>query len=274
LVKNNPGVAKIDLAAFIYELRELPRLYDVFISNPRVNEMPIAYLFGIRPLISDIQSAISLAESIDQRLRQIEKLKQGPVKERISLAERTVTASRSQGAGPYHGFPLFLDITTTRRAWAVKTSTIETNPHVPPELPNTKEMLRLLLTNQSLVTLWEVMPWSWLIDYFVGVQEYLMAFSGNRIPGYKVLSLCVCIETKTRGETYTTSRSERWTGGRLTHGWFERLDQTRRIFENPKPIVPGFSAALTAGQITNLGALALAFSGDRKSASTYAKRFR
>jgi hypothetical protein len=264
LVKNNPGNPAIDLLAFIYELRELPALFSTLISNPKWKDVPIAYLFGVQPLLGDIRSLLNMTDSIDARMKQIEKLTQGPVKERLSLGHETRNSSQTLYPGFLHGWWLQKEKTTTRRAWAVKTSVIEQNKLKPPEKPDTSAIRRLLLTDCTLVTLYELMPWSWFIDYFVNIQEYLRAFGGNRIKGYRVLSLCLCVETETRGKVYPTSRQEGWSGGNVSQGRWTLLDQRRSIHPNPTPQLPGLTPILSSGQIQTLGALALSLGGHRR----------
>lgn len=265
LVKNNPGVPSVDLFAFIYELRELPALFSTLISNPKWRDVPIAYLFGVQPLVSDIRSLLNLTDSIDARLKQIEKLTQGPVRERLSLGNETRSASSTLAPGVYHGWYLQREKTTTRRAWAVKTSVIERNKLTPPEKPDTSAIRRLLLTDCTLVTLYELMPWSWFIDYFVNIQEFLRASSGNRIKGYRVLSLCLCVETETKGKIFPTSRQVGWSDGNVSPGRWTLLDQRRSIHSNPTPQLPSLTPILSSGQVQVLGALALSLGSNRRS---------
>lgn len=255
LAKNNPGSPTVDLAAFIAELRDLPSLPA---SLGKLSQAPIATSFGVKPLIADLRAILSLTDSIAARQEQLRKLSQGPQKEHLTLATREYTGESPLTAYAYSGHYGLLKRKTKRRVWAVKTHLIGTNPHKPPPKYDTSYVRRLISSASSVATLWELMPWSWLIDYFVGIQSMINAANGNRIPGYQVTSLCVCIETDSDIEIVSNGRAARWGGGTFHPGHVDILTQTRQIFKNPSPSFPRVNGYLTGGQLSIITQLTLA----------------
>lgn len=260
LSKNNPGAPVVDLSAFIAELRDLPSLPA---SLGKLSQAPIATSFGVIPLVADIQAILSLTDSIAARQEQLRKLSQGPQKERLTLATREVQGESPLSTFLYSGHIGYLKRKTRRRVWAVKTHHIESNPLKPPPKYDTSYVRRLISSASSVATLWELLPWSWLVDYFVGIQNMIGAANGNRIPGYKVTSLCVCIETDTDIEILSQGRAARWGGGTFHPGHVDILSQTRRVFPDPSPSFPRVKGYLTSGQLSIIGQLTLALAGRR-----------
>lgn len=260
LAKNNPGSPSVDLAAFIAELRDLPRTAR---GLGKVSQAPIATSFGVRPLIGDIKAILSLTDSIAARQKQLQKLSRGVQKERLSLAYRKVKDESTSGIHYYSGYYTRIEVETSRRVWAVKSHFIETNPLKPPPKYDTSYVRRLLSSASSIATLWELLPWSWLVDYFVGIQDMINASNGNRVPGYKVSSLCVCVETKTRFDFLNGGLADRWQGGTFRPGFVNILTQKRAIINDPRPGFPRVTGYLTSGQLSNIAQLALAMAGRR-----------
>lgn len=264
LAKGNPGSPTVDLAAFIAELRDLP---ETFRALSKLTQAPIATSFGVIPTLGDIQAICDLTDSIAARQDQLRKLSQGTQKERLSIAYRQVKDEQFVARYVYSGHDVYKRYTTSARVWAVKSHRIKTNPMKPPPKYDTSYVRRLLTSASSLATFWELMPWSWLIDYFVGIQSMIAGANGNRVPGYVVESLCVCMETKTHYDIIAKGRSKYWTGGTYHPGSIDILTQTRRIFKNPSPGFPRVMGYLSDGHTSNIAQLLLAMSTTRKSIS-------
>lgn len=89
------------------------------------------------------------------------------------------------------------------------------------------------------------------------------AANGNRVPGYEVSSLCVCVETKTHIDLLVKDRSAEWSGGTIHQGYVDVLTQKREIFNNPRPGFPRVKGYLTDHQLSIIGQLTLAMAGRR-----------
>lgn len=87
------------------------------------------------------------------------------------------------------------------------------------------------------------------------------AANGNRIPGYTVSSLCVCIETKTRYDFLNGGQADKWSGGTYRPGFADILTQKRGIFTDPSPGFPRVIGYLTSGHLSNIAQLTLAMAG-------------
>ena len=264
LSKNSPGAPKVDMAAFIYELRELPgTLFDLAARSGWLSK-PIAWTFGIKPVLSDISSAISLAKSIDERQRMLRSMVNQVRKEKMNLAFRKVSDTNTGiGSLNYTGFLYKTSKVTSQRVWCTKHHTIGVNPKIPPPMFDSDYCLGLLTSDTSVATFWELFPWSWLVDYFVGIGTMIDAAGGNRIPGYQVLDLNIMIETKTRCDYLEDGRVDRWTGGTFRPGYYERKSQLRRVVKNPSPTFPRVLGYLTSGHQSILAQLAASMASKR-----------
>lgn len=261
LAKGNPGTPTVDIAAFIAGLRDLPGTVR---SLGRLSQAPIATSFGVIPTLSDVLAILSLTDDIAARQKQLQKLSQGTQKEHLSLAFRKVRDEWSSSSfHPHTGHRPMYKKETTRRVWAIKSHRIKTNPLKPPPKYDTSYVRRLLSSANTVATVWELLPWSWLVDYFVGIQSMINAANGNRVPGYEVSSLCVCVETKTHIDLLVKDRSTEWSGGTVHQGYVDVLTQKREIFSNPRPGFPRVKGYLTDHQLSIIGQLTLAMAGRR-----------
>jgi len=258
IARANPAASAVDLGEFIGELRDLP-----FVIIPRkLRQLPIWYLFGVLPFLNDIMELTRLSDSIDQRMQLLRSL-QGRTKKR---RHGHGTALSRDHRIPASAFGLLLreEKETSVRAWSVSSATIHYDKLKPPPKYDTSYVRKLLLSETPFVTAWNLMPWSWLIDYFVDVDGMLRAY-GNQVPGYELLSLLVCVEEKTSYQIKVTGVAEGWKGhGRVQRGKFERLNFRRKVYPNPTPRPPTVWPILSNRQLGNLAALGLALSANTK----------
>lgn len=266
LSKDSPGEADVDLGEFIGELREWRDLW------PRSGAaIPIWFLFAVKPMINDLLAMHNIAESIDRRVKRLNQLTGRTEKERIGLGK----AQRSKTSYDHlEGVTWRRHHTTSVRAWAVRTHTIEGDKLKPPKLWNTAETKRLLLSAHPANTIWNLIPWSWFIDYFFGIDAMIKA-TGNKLPGYKTSSLCVCTEEKSKVTLEQGPMVAGWIdqGIKIHGGNWERTTFRRYIDPSPSARMPSLSYVLSKGQLTNLLALGVAMSDKRDNFKQRAKRW-
>lgn len=144
----------------------------------------LAYQFGWAPIIEDLSKMVKISEIIDRRHRELEKAhSQRGLKRRISLGSSSTT-------GP-EGSEVFLSTagsqtlkgrrsnTQTSKRWA----TIRWRAADPDQWgrPPSRAFAAASATGFRLgqipVTLWQVLPWTWLIDWFADVAARMQALS-------------------------------------------------------------------------------------------------
>jgi hypothetical protein len=168
--------------------------------------------FAVRPLVSDISKLVNLQEQIDRRVAVINTLVDGQGIRRtvsqggysaMSIVNQTV---QSGGLVITRAFKVVTQVKcSTHIRW-------KPNAHVPlPRTPREIRALALRATQGMTIdfsTLWEILPWSWLADYFGNVGEYLVA-QRNLIPA-QVTGVHPMKHTKTTWQCDSTMGSN-WT---------------------------------------------------------------
>lgn len=118
-------------------------------------------------------------------------------------------------------------------------------------------------------TLWELAPWSWLVDWFLKIQSTIRANQINANDllvmhyGYAMERttirelLCLDMSAVQRIIPNGATTWEVWPGLPTTAQWVATSEYKRRIRANPYGFRTGGTTALTAGQLQILGALGL-----------------
>jgi len=200
------------LPTFVFELRELPvmvrelgrYLYNGGRFTPRfdLNGPAKAWLsgnFGWAPLVSDLTKMIGFAEAFSKREREMDRVfAKGGAKRRVQLYSATgdpivipfdgslVVASWTSQIFTAVGLPKV-------NVWG----TVRVKPGVLPDgsvlrRPPPHEVAAAILglsKRHVAANVWEALPWSWLIDYFFNVGDYLDAHSGGR--SYTLEGACI-----------------------------------------------------------------------------------
>lgn len=213
LARSNPNRPKVDLAVGMAELKDLPRmlknLWDAAIHTVNVTRHSrnlsiggmrntakrygrnggSAYLeweFGWAPLVSDLQKLLDFQSHVEKKLNMLRRMQdRGSYGGMATVYEDVAETPR----GNNYVSSLYQEVNrmdycfeTTRRWWV----TTKWTPSValPPRGSEAEQTLaRRLAFGQdfSPALLWELMPWSWLIDWFSNVGD-LMSLSRNTIP--------------------------------------------------------------------------------------------
>ena len=286
--RTNPNRPITDLPVFIFEIKDIPRLIkqagDLILHGRRLlrkekealYELPfkaadsyLGYQFGLRPLIRDVSNMMNFVGSVDKKIATLEKLYSNGGRGRsFHSTVYEDTARENPGwvvyvTGLYGDSNLFrISAITERKKWV----SIKWKPLEPP--PRTVDDKRWLATRLaygldiSFATLWEAMPWSWLVDWFTNVGDVLQN-TRNTVP-VSADNSCVMFQTKCRwqfdgryGDGYAAGGSPK----ALPAPW---LEQTR---------TPGGSFGgvglnhelpfLNGNQLSILGALAVSRLGHR-----------
>jgi hypothetical protein len=269
----NPDVPVVDLPLFLFEFKDFPSMLknmgDVMLTGVNFSkkshnigdviggvkltaESFLAYKFGWAPLLADLKTMTGIALSIDQRFRQLRNMQN-----RKKVRRQLTTSSVSyDGGGVFASSPYFgvleTDVTETVKAW------FTARPYMmdvlPPLIPDEhRDVLWAYGLADGLTpsTVWNAIPWSWLVDYFINVGDFLDATRGYT--RWQMGDVCVM-------EEFTRVRSRRdhlaYTAGlKLSGGRISFTTKRRQVRHNPSPNI-AFDPVLTGSQMSNLGALA------------------
>lgn len=212
-----PDRADVLLPAAVFELKDLPlaiyhagrKLIKGPKSSPSRPRKPgvsqasadwVAANFGWLPLIGDLKALVNFSDLAAKREKEFDRMySKSGLKRRLNLhsqdVERTLTFS---GDIPFN-FPIVAKGTCSQKIWGTVTWTPAGAAQGSPLSRPTPDYVKraVLGLNASNITsnLWEAIPWSWFIDYFFNVQDYLIANTGLRtaVPS----AACIMIHHKT-----------------------------------------------------------------------------
>lgn len=266
LGSTNPQKAHINVAAAIAELKDAPSLVQGMGRSllSRVAAGNISLRFAILPMLSDLEKLEKITRAIDDRMRELQHLKEKKVTRR--RAELGSGVSQVTHAGNFalnsNRAVLYANKVTihTYRRWGTaqwKLNRDAVLPDAPDELRNFARRLTLGLNSYgALEAAWELTPFSWLVDYFSDVGNMINAT--NNAVGLTYSSICLMQHTTSK--TYYVPRpdlSSDWNWVRLSgdHNQREERKERRVVFPAvpyPLPYLPN----LSAGQMSILGSLA------------------
>lgn len=256
----NPNKPVVDLPLLLFELRELPRAIKTIVAiragRRRASDLPgeyLAYQFGWAPLLSDLTKLFRLASEISETEGKIAELLRKKKlflhlgKEQSTWPGSTFTVRpnywQTFGCGTHHEL--------NREVWAVaELNSDDPLPGFGP--PPTVNLSQALGTSPSFSTLWNAIPWGWLIDYFTTVGAYLDATRGGITHKLDVVSIMCHDIWSTRTDLDYALGISNYT---FTPGTFTRDSKRRWIRYDPTPRIT-FVANPLVGKMGILGSLA------------------
>jgi hypothetical protein len=187
--------------------------------------------FALRPLISDLKALVDFSRHMHSQAKRMYSAK--PVRVRASVHDRG-TWEHSQDhpstANPYW-------ITGERDRIVTTWAMVKYPP--PAEMPDINPLIAALDAagfDKPVSVAWELTPWSWLIDYFVGVGDFLEQFQGDFIEvPYTILSSGVSVKRVSHNRCTTIYDSGSYVykysnreGSSKVHGDLTKSTYTRR----------------------------------------------
>lgn len=217
--KYTPGRPKVDLGTAIAELRDAPRLLQFrlarLLSLKNAGSDYLNVQFGWKPLISDCKKTYSTLKNADKVLRAIAvhngkwTLRKGPVRQQYDVLETwdknllgftPAPAGQILASYSVHGVATF-----EQRVWFSGRFRYYI-PNIDSLFGNStwrlNTMRKLLGITITPATVWELMPWSWLIDYFGNVGDVISNISGGALD--PVAKYAYVLGTTTRRITQTS----------------------------------------------------------------------
>jgi hypothetical protein len=222
LVRSNPSRAgKVVPLSLIQDLVDIPKqLRDVGRSllHPRkkilspggISSQYLGWEFGWLPLIEDARNLMTLGQQINQRVLELNRLYSGKgLRRRIHMGRWTfVENSRT----PWDSFPSYTHyVNVSRQTIVERWGVVRWKPaHAPRSHPTDAEIwtkarqLALGLTVEAtLKGAWDVLPWTWIVNWFSNVGNYALQFS-NTVPASPSES---CVMTRTTTSTLVATAS-------------------------------------------------------------------
>lgn len=178
--RSNPSKPAVDVALMAAEMKDLPGLVE-FAGRRMIQRGAHEYLkfqFGWRPLVDDVMTLLDFQKQFSRRLKMLQKAKQqGMLTRNISLQGHQAEKKETEVYFASQGKIMrgFYKTTTTQKRWAV-VKWFPTN-----DFPSTdEEMLQrakaaVYSLRPDSLTAWNLVPWSWMADWFVTVGDYLQA---------------------------------------------------------------------------------------------------
>lgn len=262
LANMDPYRPKVDLPLFLFELKDFPGMLKQIgrVKSGKINagDVPggwLAYQFGWAPLVSDLLSLFNLAKMMKDRMNYLRNLEKGSLVRR-KLGEHDVTG--------FGNGTTYRSVALNRGGWAYQATT-ETRETVKVWFTARAKLLSPLpegtsdledLTERMVLGLsvrpwsvWEYIPWTWLIDYFLNVGSFLEAhgaLASLRIQRLNLMATQQVIRLHTGVQTAD--------GLSARSPVMKTTVKRRKVYDNPTPM-PSFVPFLSGTQMMNLGAL-------------------
>jgi hypothetical protein len=183
----NPSRPLVDLPVLIFELRDLPRLMlqrskdlGADIARGRLSAE-----YGWKPLIGDIARLFNFKAEFDARVREITALrKSGIRRKRIIYNGSSPAVTLNRGLSNEAGlvaFGQYVTLTTAKVTGYVKwvpDTEIPRHLLLRNDAAEQKALFALLGLNPYVIdasTIWEVIPFSWLVDWCTNWGDLLLA---------------------------------------------------------------------------------------------------
>jgi len=183
-----PTKPDFSAANAIYELRELPSQFRQRFLKDGLYAIPnywLALQFGWKPLLADIRNFVLTQMSAQKRIKQLLRDNGRPVRRRVTLFDNTISESIFASTAYQVMTPGFvtqyypkpgLSVLRTRdydKGWASARFRYWL-PDGPRDINWRRAMLfRIMGGLPSPSVVWNALPWTWLVDWFVDVGTML-----------------------------------------------------------------------------------------------------
>jgi hypothetical protein len=260
--RTNPSNPSVNLPVSIFELKDIPRMLQRKSLKQKGNSV-LEGTFGYEPILRDFQHALLAVNSIESRIATLRMLGKGKLsRTRTIFSGFNSTLNTSGVLLDYHARgSIYADsiLHTTRVS---KQGTASWRPTYNISQLTEKELwkqaVRLIygLDPQALWSdIYQVLPWSWLIDYFSNLGD-LMSLTNNSVAS---LGAPVAVTTVTES-TYTASNF-RFTSGpppevqtfRMTRRDWQRMPVNPLGLEFRVPILTHGQMSILANLINSIG---------------------
>jgi len=284
LAKSNPSAPTVSVPTFLAELKDIPglikdlrgvpndlrRLWKSFALVPaairnwgndllrQVAKGHITWRWAIKPMLSDLRKMLDFCADVDKTMRKL-----GTLHEKGSLRTRVSLGHESTKEADVDVFlQSNLDVwkakrmtRTTRDTWFCCRWITTGFTRIPTDYDERLALARRLTygitSYEALATLWEILPWSWFVDWFAGVGTVIQACNNT-------LSLTPtgsCIMATTESETsWAITQSGTWSS--ISGSPFALWTIKERWSSSPSlPLAPTLAPVINASKWSILASL-------------------
>jgi hypothetical protein len=225
------------------------------------------FRWGWKPLVSDIQKMFSFHDAAFERIVWLSRLQSGDrvLKRRATIRNTTdqdspsTVAMKSVGANIQgRRTVVYTEKVWTTVKWKLSTGVSITGVglELDPLWVKAQQLTYGITCQDALQALWQIMPWSWFVDWFLHVST-IMDATNNTIP-LTWGDICVMRHTTAtaRVEPLTSSSDLAWCKPSGEH--IQSEDRKQRLLVSPiLPFAPSMMPVFTSGQWSILGSLAV-----------------
>lgn len=265
LAETNPSSPHVNIPAFFGEFRDLPGLLRGWgrgvIHN--VAKGYISWRWAVKPMVNDVNKLVRFVEACNQRFNELRKLRDGKtLRRRVTLG--TWEQSTATTNELLHSQGCFISgrrkTVYSKKLWGSAEWKLLPNTFIPnmsdDELMKfTRRVMSGINSHGALEAAWELLPWSWFIDWFSNVGTMLSA-TNNSVP-CTWGRLCLMMTTKSVLDIETTPADRpSWVElrGSFQNEWVRKDRQVvYPVIPVPLPYLP----ILDGGKLSILAALAV-----------------
>jgi hypothetical protein len=187
LANLNPSKPVISVPLFLFEFKDFPEMLrsagHTLMGKGGLKGFPDGYLnahFGWVPFASDVKSLFNIAKSINDRWRYLRQLEDGHRFKRTLFSGMVSTTSEVYAYGfTFDGYAYYADRRTVRydKVWFTANAKAVSPLPRGTDVPSLSARMVLGLSANP-ASVWDFLPWSWLIDYFGNVGDFMQANVG------------------------------------------------------------------------------------------------
>jgi len=191
LAATNPNVPQFSVPTFIAELKDIPGLVKDWGGSllRKVAKGHLTWRWALKPMISDITKMVNFVSAVNQRIAWLTRMRDGDgkLKRRANIRSNsnqdTPTTVQLKSVGAFiQGRRTCI---YTEKVWCTVQWKLAPGARIPNPSAELEFLARRLVlgitTHEALATLWEILPWSWFADWFLGVGTVISA-TNNTVP--------------------------------------------------------------------------------------------
>lgn len=244
----------------LHDTEEVFRNYLRYLNNAA--ETNLAWRWAVWPMISDCLKLMDFAKHVSRRVQWMHGLASGKkIRRKVRLYSRpSVTEHGSSGyiesvVGLVQGFQTRLfneEVWGTAQWGLLPGNALPRYITDPASRPEMAQRLVLGITHEELITaLWELAPWSWLIDWFTNFGE-IISLTNNSMDLYP-MNLSIMRRLTCKSSQQITSIPEWLRATRTGTGWYERKIRIAGLVPVALPVCQ--LPFMTAGRLSVLASL-------------------
>jgi hypothetical protein len=267
LLLTNPTRPVYSVPVAIREMVDLTTLFSLaaksFVSF--VGGAYLNYRFGWLSFIRDIKTLSSIVEAVQSRVREYNSLlMKGGLRRAVQL---DAFGTGSKGTRTLQSsFGVTLEATYSKSTRVKVWGSVRWYPANIQLIPTEPADRWLLAVRQVFdleeldgATLWDLIPWSWLIDYFTNIGDLLAASEGREL----VVPRDICIMRETTTIDAGTRKKLGTAGDKISGGGYNisRITKARTTFASPPSSAQAFGELLSFSEYKVVLALLAKFRG-------------